>query len=181
MRISQKKYYYRASSYKMKDEKAKEYFKQIDNIVATDTKYKTYLGERKLLINASAQEEHKFDMSILTLNILCFLSCTVFLKYFISGGVDENPAILLFIGNLYLLTAAKLLFVLSTLTVIVSFKLSVLACFKAIENLEATFENKAPGKNIYIFLVRLCNFIGVLFLAYGMIVFIIFVLKNYKL
>jgi len=143
-----------------------------------DFKYKLYLEERRLLIDAEREGARSFDKAILTLAAGAFgLSLT-----FIRQIVPNIEA-----GTLYLLISAWAGFAISMLFTLVSFLTSQRACARQREILEEEYfdksdnrDRKAQTKNKFAIWTDWLNRLSIITFIIGVILLALFSISNLR-
>jgi hypothetical protein len=138
-------------------------------------KYQIYTDERKLLIATEQDQAKTFDKYILTLSSGALGLSLAFIKIIKS----INP------GSEFWLVAAWVLFSLSTLSTLISFLTSQIACRKQVDILEASFfpedkKKETSESNHYSTATGILNITSITLLILGVSVFIIFATQNIK-
>jgi len=125
-----------------------------------DLKYKVYLEERKLLVDAKREESRLFDKAILTLAAGAFGLSLAFIRQIVpSNGIKP--------GTMFMLIFAWAWFCISLLSTLISFLTSQSACSKQMEILEVQYfdnhnsqDEKNNPKNWPAILTKWLNILG---------------------
>lgn len=138
---------------------------------SNNLKYKTYLEERKLLINAKLEGSRLFDKTIITLAAGSFGLSLAFIKQIVPSNVS-NKSLLIFswIG-----------FGISILSTLISFLASQEGCLKQIEILEKDFfsnDNKNVDINRPAIWTSRLNWLSIISFIIGVIFLASFALIN---
>jgi hypothetical protein len=134
--------------------------------------YKVYSEERKALVQASAEETHKFDRTILTLAAGAFGLSLAFIKDIVP---DIKP------GTLTWLIIGWIAFILTLISTLISFLTSQSACRRQIEILEKTIFDKCERekeKNIPAVWTGRLNIFSIITFMTGVIFLALFVIFN---
>jgi hypothetical protein len=138
-----------------------------------DLKYKTYIEERKSLLDAKLEGSRLFDKAILTLAAGSFALSLTFIKQIIQSTIHNH----------WILILAWICFGVSILSTLVSFLVSQEGCSRQIEILEQTFFANEKSKNKLINIpgvwTRRLNWLSIISFITGVLFLTLFVVINF--
>lgn len=132
-----------------------------------DIEYKTYLDERRLLIEAEQKGAQQFDKAILALAGGALAISITFIK-----NIAPHPII----ETIYLLERAWIAFILSLLSTLCSFLTSQSACRRQRDIIE--LEESHNEKNKYATCTKWLNIFSIIFFILGIAYLSIFCIEN---
>jgi len=150
--------------------------KKLDSVSKDDLKYKVYLDERKLLVDAEREQSRLFDRAILTLSAGAFGLSLTFIRQIVPNIKS---------GTMLFLIIAWASFCMSLLLTLISFLTSQYACRRQIEILGVEFLNdnndtkkEANLKNKEATCTKILNCFSLFFFIVGVISLAIFSIVN---